>query len=166
MALSGLATQAGWQEFSFSGTDLSVGDAQRVVVNGGYKGVSSDDSLGDQYLVVSVAHSDSAATATVVLAIVDVDDDLSALVGVGEASGTGGGIIRIDTMACTATTVRSNWDGSGGKYLCTGSFTSGGGVTFDLTGIGLKGRVPRVYVFCTALSAGSITVYVCPGRAV
>ena len=148
-----------WQEFTFSAatTPPTVAAAQEVTcLAAAPDTVSASTSLGTQFLSLAAVMSTAAASATILVLLVDDDQN---------ATPAGAGIFRAIEFTVTATSVRQDHAGNAGGYVATvvGALNPGTNVA-DLFGFGKT--APRVYIACTVLSAGTITVWAAPGRAI
>lgn len=148
------------QEITFSSattppTSASSTRLTKIVANLG-NAVTGDSAMGDQYVTVHATMSGSAATATIVIFKSDADS----------VGSLGAGKFTQDTAAIAATTTRQSLDTGAGDYVATVTFLLSGKNTYDLGKHGGGDKYPAVYIGCTVLSAGTLTLRVEAGRAV
>lgn len=158
MALSGACLDK-WQEFTFSAatTPPTLAASQLVKIDTGVDSPNTS-SIGDQLLLVTATMSNNGATKTIVFLWTDEDSATSA----------GAGFFHYRSAVVTASAYRQDHSGSGGDYISSVDFTNTTAGTsygvLDLAGLGSKGRFPKLYIGCTVLAAGTLTVRVLPIR--
>lgn len=158
MAASGDCSKK-WKEYTFSSatTPPTLSASQLIEIETGDDSPNTS-TLGTQLLLVTATMSGSAATGTIVFLWADADS----------ASSAGAGFFTYRAAALAATAYRQAHAGNAGDYIASVDFTNTTANTsyavLDVAGIGSRGRFPKLYVGCTVLSAGTVTVRVCPIR--
>lgn len=159
MAMS-QALAAVCQEVSFTaGTNpvtVTAGQELTCISPGGINLPCDESSLGTQFVTVEATHSVAAGTATIVF--FKADDD---------SAGTPAGAGKIAQDICTITglnSTRQSHNTAAGDYVASVVFGISGTRTLDL---GHHGKPwPKWYVGCQAISGGTVTLRIYPGRAI
>jgi len=146
------------REYTFSAAasaPVTLTNSQLLALTSGNTfGPNGDHTTPAQFITVFAQTSGAAATAT--LQFMCVDDD--------SLTGAGSGKLWQDTAAIVGGATRTSHNTTAGGYVATVVFTISGKNTLDVHPVGKFW--PKWYVACTALSAGTLTIQVVPGRAI
>lgn len=139
------------------------------IAAGNSHGVVSATELPTQFITIQASMSSSTGMATIMFICADGDiQDNSG----NSSHANGDGKLWYATATIAAQTLRQSHNTGGGNYVATVQLTANGlaapypGNILDVhPGTGNKNGWPKWYVCCTALSGGTLSVYIAPGRA-